>query len=152
ARGLPSTRTDGASTDPRGVSRRGASNESGSDSRSADRDRDTMREVSNAMQRAASELQRGASAQAGESASRALTDLRNLERRLQSPGDDDRRALGDARLDARQLADGQRQIASDLGRLPAGDAGAEALRRLSADQSRLADRMRRLEADLKQFA
>ncbi len=95
------------------------------------------------MRQAASDLRRGAPEQAGASDGRALEKLRDLERRMQSGQPDDRRrALGDMRLEARQLADGQRQVASDLGKVPSGEAGKDTLRRLAGDQARLADRLR----------
>jgi hypothetical protein len=110
-----------------------------------------LRDVSEQMRQAASDLRRGAPEQAGASGGRALEKLRDLERRLQSGQPDDRgREPGEMRLEARQLADGQRQLASALGKLPSGDAGRDALRRLAADQGRLADRMRRLQDDVRQ--
>ena len=115
--------------------------------------RQQMRDVSEEMRQAASDLRRGAPQDAGASGGRALEKLRDLERRLQSGQPDERRrALGDMRLEARQLADGQRQVASELGKIPSGDAGKDALRRLAGDQARLAERMRRLQDDLKQQA
>ena len=109
-----------------------------------------MRDVSEQMRQAANDLRRGAPQDAGTSGGRALETLRDLERRLQSPPDDRRRALGDLRLEAGQLADGQRQVAGELGTVPPGDAGKDGLRRLAGEQARLAERMRRLEDNLKQ--
>lgn len=112
-----------------------------------------MGEVSEAMRQAASDLRRGSPEQASASEGRALEKLRDLERRMQSGQPDDRRrALGDMRLEARRLADGQRQVASDLGKVPSGEAGKDTLRRLAGDEARLADRLRRLQEDLKQQA
>src|SRR5207245_1768628 len=55
------------------------------------------------------------------------------------------RALGDRQLEARQLADRQRELASELERLPApGDGTKDAMRRIAAEQERLAGRARRL--------
>src|SRR2546429_6874055 len=62
-----------------------------------------MREVSDAMQKAAGDLRRGSPDQAGANASRALGALRDLERQLQSSPTDRDRARGEARLEARQL-------------------------------------------------
>ena len=74
-----------------------------------------MREISEAMRQAAGDLRRGSPQEAGGSGGRALEKLRDLERRLQSSRPDERRrALGEMQLEARQLADGQRQIASEL--------------------------------------
>lgn len=109
-------------------------------------DRRQMRDVSEQMRQAAGDLRRGAPEAAGASAGRALDTLRELERRLQKGAPDDRqRALGDIRLEASQLADGERQIASDLGKAPGGAAGIETRRRLAGEQDRLVERMRRLQ-------
>jgi Domain of unknown function (DUF4175) len=103
-----------------------------------------MREISEAMRDAAGELQRGAPREAGSRASRALQRLRDLERQLQlSQPDERRRALGELALEARQLADLQRQIASEIGKLAPVDT-ADAMRRLAGEEERLADRARRL--------
>jgi hypothetical protein len=112
-----------------------------------------MRDVSEAMRQAAGDLRRGSPEQAGTNASRALDTLRDLQRRMQSSRPDDRRrAAGEMQLEAKQLADGQRQIAAELGKIPSGDAGKDALRRLAGDQERLAERMGRLQNDLKEQA
>ena len=90
---------------------------------------------------------------AGGSGGRALEKLRDLERRLQSSRPDERRrALGEMQLEARQLADGQRQVASELAKLGSDPAGQDAMRRLAGDQQRLAERARRLQAGLQQQA
>jgi hypothetical protein len=115
--------------------------------------RQEMRAISEDMRQAASELRRGSSQGAGTSGGRALEKLREIERRLQSSRpDEQRRALGEIALEARQLADRQRQMASELSNLGPGDAGRDAMRRLAGDEERLADRTRRLEAGLRQQA
>ena len=119
----------------------------------ADRTTRQLREISDDMRSAASELRRLGSTQAGESGRRALEKLRDLERRLRSPGtpgsqDDLRRALGDLQLEASQLADAQRQVASELPNA----SGQDAMRRLAGEQQRLADRARRLQDGVKQSA
>jgi hypothetical protein len=115
--------------------------------------RKQMREISGDMRQAASDLRRGSSGGARMSASRALEKLRDLERRMQSAGPDERRrALGETELEARQLADRQRQVASELSRLAQGDPGRDTMRRLAGDEERLADRVRRLQAGLQQQA
>jgi hypothetical protein len=112
-----------------------------------------MRAISDDMRQAASDLRRGSSQRAGTSGGRALARLRELERRLQaSRPDERRRALGDMQLEARQLADEQRQTASELSRLRQGDASRDTMRRLAGDEERLADRVRRLQAGLQQQA
>jgi hypothetical protein len=115
--------------------------------------RKQMREISEAMRQAAGDLRRGSPQDAGGSGGRALEKLRELERRLQSSRPDERRrALGEMQLEARQLADGQRQVASELSKVGPGSAGRDAMRRLTGDQQRLADRARRLQAGLQQQA
>jgi hypothetical protein len=108
-----------------------------------------MKEVSEEMRSAASELRREDPAQASERGSRALEKLRELERQLQSSAPDERRrARGDLQLEARQLADAERQLQSELGRL--GQSAQDGLRRLAGEQERMADRARRLQQGLNQ--
>ena len=105
-----------------------------------------MREVSEEMRNAASELGRQDSTQASARGNRALDKLRDLEQQLQANApNEQRRAIGDMQLEARQLADAQRQLASELGRVGQGDSGKDALRRLSGEQERLAERAERLQ-------
>jgi hypothetical protein len=110
-----------------------------------------MRDVSEAMRSATNDLRRQDQNQATTSASRALDKLRELERQMQAGRpDEQRRAVGEAQLEARQLADAQRQIASELNRTTGGgEAARDALRRMAGDQDRLADRARRLQDSLK---
>jgi hypothetical protein len=108
-----------------------------------------MRDVSEEMRSAASELRREDPSQATERGSRALEKLRELEKQLQAGTPDERRrAMGDMQLEARQLADGQRQVSSELGRVGQGDAGRDAVRRLAGEQERLAERAQRLQKNL----
>jgi len=105
------------------------------------------------MRSATSDLRRQNPAQATANANRALEKLRELQRQLQAGRPDERRrALGDMQLEARQLADAQRQIASELGKTGDGETGKDAVRRLAGEQERLADRARRLQDGLKQTA
>jgi hypothetical protein len=109
-----------------------------------------MREASEAMRNAANELRRQDPGQASASGSRALQQLHELQRQLQSAEPDERRrAMGDMQLEARQMADAQRQIADDRGK---GQPDADAMRRLAGEQERLADRVRRLQNGLQQQA
>src|SRR5262249_49224557 len=64
--------------------------------------------------------------------------------------DEQRRALGEMQLEARQLADAQRQLASELSKTAQGEAGKDAVRRLAGEQERLADRARKLQEQLRQ--
>jgi len=66
--------------------------------------------------------------------------------------DESRRALGEMQLEARQIAESQRALASEAAKAPKGAAGSDAARRLSAEQERLAERARHLQARLKQQA
>ncbi len=112
-----------------------------------------MRDVSEAMRNAANDLRRQDAKQAAASGSRALERLRQLQRQLESGGPDEkRRAIGDMQLEARQLADAQRQIASELNKAPQGEAGRDSVRRLAGEQDRLAERARSLQQRLKQDA
>jgi hypothetical protein len=112
-----------------------------------------MRDISEEMRNAASELRRQDPAQASARGARALERLQSLERQMQTATPDEgRRAVGELQLEARQLAESERQGASTLGKLGQGDAAKDALRRLAGEQERLADRARRMEDALKQIA
>ena len=112
-----------------------------------------MRDVSEEMRNAASELRRQDPGQASARGNRALEKLRELQQQLESARPDDRRrALGELQLEARQLADAQRQIASELAKTAQGDAGRDAVRKLAGEQRRLADRAKKLQDSLKQQA
>ena len=67
----------------------------------------------------------------------------------QGAPDEQRRALGDLQLEARQLADAERQIGREL---ESGRGDGDAERRLAGEQERLADRVRRLEDGLERQA
>ena len=113
-----------------------------------------LREASEEMQGATSDLRRQDPRQASARGSRALDKLKDLEQRMRSAQPDDRRrAVGELQLESRQLADAQRQLAKDGQR-----GGKESTqrddgeRRRAAEQGRLADRMQRLEDSVKQLA
>jgi hypothetical protein len=129
----------------------GEAGQSGQSGQSGDSKR--MRDVSEEMRNAASELRRQDPGQATARGNRALEKLRDLQRQLESARPEDRRrALGEMQLEARQLADAERQIASELSKAPQGDAGKDAVRKLAGEQDRLADRAARLGEGLKQQA
>lgn len=112
-----------------------------------------MRDVSEAMRNAANELGRQQADQASANAAKALEKLRDLERQLEATTSDGRRrALGDLQLEARQLADAERQIAGESKRAgqSSNDASKDTLRRLAGEQDRLADRLNRAQEGLKQ--
>ena len=74
-----------------------------------------------------------------------------MQQQLESARPEDRRrALGEMQLEARQLADAQRQIASELAKTAQGDAGRDAVRKLAGEQDRLAERAAKLREALKQ--
>jgi hypothetical protein len=112
-----------------------------------------MRDVSEEMRSAASELRRQDPGQASARGNRALEKLRELQQQLEAGRPDERRrALGEMQLEARQLADAQRQIAAELGKTAQGEAGKDAVRRLAGEEERLAERARKLQDALKQQA
>ena len=117
----------------------------------ADAQERDLREISEEMRAAAGELRRQDAGQASARASRALEKLRELERELQARTPDGRRrALGDLQLEARQLADAERQIASEARRVDGSDSGKDTLRRLAGEQQRLAERLRSVQEGLTQ--
>ena len=109
-----------------------------------------MRDVSDAMRAAAGDLRDDDPDKASANASQALQTLRQLERdlRMRQGPDDQTRALGEAQMEARQLADAQRQLAAEGRKLSTGKPDADALRRLAGEQERLAERARTLEEQL----
>jgi hypothetical protein len=114
---------------------------------------DRMREASRAMETAAGELRRQDPRQASASGGRALQELQEVQQQMQrAQPDERRRAMGDMQLEARQLADEQRTIAAEQGKVPGGDQGADARRRLAGEQDRLAERTRRLQNGLQEQA
>src|SRR5262245_1323652 len=130
----------------------GQSGESGNSGQSG-QSSGQMKDVSEAMRNATNDLRRQNPSQASASGNRALEKLRELERQLQSKRpDEQRRALGDMQLEARQLADAQRQIASELAKTGQGETAKDAVRRLAGEQERIADRARRLQGSLERQA
>ncbi len=114
---------------------------------------DRMRAASQAMEAAAGDLRRQDPRQASASGGQALQQLQDLQRQMQAAQPDERRrAMGDMQLEARQMADEQRQIAEAQGKAGGGEQGNDARRRLSGEQERLADRVRRLQNGLDQQA
>ena len=112
-----------------------------------------MREVTEQMRGAASGLRRQDPAGASQRGAKALDTLQTLADELQRSGPDDgRRRLGDAQLEARQLADAERRAAAELNQAVTGAAGADMLRRLAAEQERLAERAEEMRQALKQAA
>ncbi|MFN2444638.1 MAG: hypothetical protein ABR606_03490 [Vicinamibacterales bacterium] len=122
-----------------------ANGQQGQGGRSAQTNGRQLREISEKMRDAASELRRQDPSEASARGSRALEQLRDLEQQMQGARPDDRkRALGDLQLETRQLADAERRLANEATRTSAGQAGQDARRRLAGEQERLADRVERL--------
>lgn len=121
-----------------------------------------MRGVSEEMRAATNDLRRQDPDQASARGNRALDALRQIERQLQSAQPDERRrALGEMQLEARQIAEGERQIGAQMGSAPGARAAGggrsagennsgDLVRRLAGDQQRLAERTRKLQDSLKQ--
>jgi hypothetical protein len=127
--------------------------QAGRSSRDNDDNRGQLRDASDAMRQATADLRRGATNEAGSSAGRALEKLRDLAKRLQSSQPDAwRRALGDLQLEARDIADRQRQLSSELAKLAQQDTKGDAMRRVASEEERLADRVGRLLDGVKQQA
>jgi hypothetical protein len=112
-----------------------------------------LRGASEEMRGATSDLRRDDPKQASARSSRALERLRSLERQLQGTEPNERRrALGDLQLEARQLAERQRQLGEQAAASPRGASAADARRRIAGDQDRLADRLQRLHEGVKGVA
>ncbi|MCA1561070.1 MAG: hypothetical protein LC804_12655 [Acidobacteria bacterium] len=112
-----------------------------------------MRDISEEMRSAASDLRRQDLSSAGDRGGRAAEKLRELERQLRGNTPEGRqRALGELQLEARQLADEQRRIAAAAGRLNGQQADADARRRIAGDKERLADRVAGMERTARQLA
>ena len=112
-----------------------------------------MRGAAEEMRNAAGDLSRQDPAQASQRSDRALDKLREIERQMRSSlPDEAKRARGDMQLEARQLAEAERQVESDLSRAGQGEAGRDAMRRAAGEQERLAERAERLQRELEQQA
>ncbi|MGE3511968.1 MAG: DUF4175 family protein, partial [Vicinamibacterales bacterium] len=150
----------GASPDPTQASgSSGSSGDGDRPGRSIDREpragdrASQMREVSEEMRRAASELSRQAPTEASTRGSRALDKLKDLEHQIAAGApDEQRRAIGDMQLEARQLADAQRELSNELNRIGPGENGQDALRRVAGEQERLAERAERLRRNMERQA
>jgi hypothetical protein len=131
----------------------GQSRESGPPAKAqsgADQASRQLQEIADDMRGATGDLRRLDSAGGRARGNEALEKLKRLERRLRS-GEQERRTLGDLQLEARQLADAQRQIASSLSQSPGADAAIkDRLRQLAGEQERLAERAGRLQDGVKQ--
>jgi hypothetical protein len=113
-----------------------------------------LRDASEQMRQAANELRSEDADRARERGRQALDRLRSLERSMEGgQPDDQRRALGDLQLEARQLAERQRQLArqaEEIGK--GGETSSDERRRLAGEQDRTADRAERLGERLGELA
>jgi hypothetical protein len=134
------------------ATQREQSGQPGSSGQSGQAASSTLRDASEQMQGAASDLRREDPSRASARSARALDSLRALERQLQGdqPGER-RRALGDLQLEARQLADRQRQLGEQAAGANRGAAD-DARRRAAGEQDRLAERADRLQSQIGELA
>jgi hypothetical protein len=112
-----------------------------------------LRDASEQMRGAASDLRREDPSGASASSSRALEQLRSLERQLAGgePPAGGPRALGDLQLEAKDLADRQRKLADRMGK--GRNAGApDTSRQDASEQEQLADRADRLGQHVQEMA
>lgn len=103
-----------------------------------------MREATEQMRNAASELQRQSPGSAADRAEQAAARLRQLEQQMREDSPEAKqRAAGELRLEAQQIADEQRRIAGEAERLEkaSGTPNADAWRRLAGEKDKLADRV-----------
>jgi len=113
-----------------------------------------MDAVSNAMGAAAGELRRQNPRDASAQAGRAGDELRRLAEQMADgapAADPTWRAVGDLRLQTRELADAERQMASQLRQFGQGAPARDALRRLATAKQRLADQARQIERRVAQL-
>ena len=131
---------------PAGQQGQSASGSQGSESQK-------LREISEEMRNAASDLRREDPRQASARGAKAGEALRGIEQRMQGARPEERRrVLGDLQLEARQIAEAERRLGNEASRTASGTAGEDARRRLAAEQERLADRTQRLGESVKQLA
>jgi hypothetical protein len=130
-----------------------------------------MRDVSEQMRNTANEMQRGNAGAAAGIGAKAAESLRQMERQMGGATTNARqRAAGELQLEAQQIAELQRRIASEVSRLEKDDRNArgasgtrgakptegegpsgDALRRLAAEKDKLADRVDELQRGARQL-
>jgi hypothetical protein len=101
-----------------------------------------LRDASEQMRGAAGNLSREDAKSAADQAARAAEQLRQIEQQMRGEGPDgQQRMAGELQLEAQQLAEQQRRIASEARRLEqSGSGGEDARRRLAGEKDQLADR------------
>lgn len=114
-----------------------------------------MKDAAEQMRGAASDLARNDPKAAAGQAARAAARLRDIERMMRSDSPEARqRAAGELQLEAQQIAEEQRRIAAEAGRLDKGRGAGndDARRRLSGEKEQLADRVDGLERGVTDLA
>jgi hypothetical protein len=110
----------------------------------------SLRDASDEMRGATSDLRRQDLAGATARGDRAAERLRELERRMRGQNPDERRReLGELQVEAQQLADLERRVADEAARLGRGTPDPSARQRLGDEQDRLAARVDALEKQLR---
>lgn len=112
----------------------------------------TLRDASEQMRNATSDLRRKDAQSAAEKGERAAEQLRSLERQGRAGSSDEKQQRsGELQLDAQQIADAQRRIAAETERLERGGTGnTDATRRMADEKERLAGRVDELQRAAKQ--
>lgn len=112
----------------------------------------TLRDASEQMRNATSDLRRQDAKSAAEKGERAAGQLRSLERQGRAgSGDGKQQRAGELQLEAQQIADAQRRIAAETERLERGGTGnTDANRRMADEKERLARRVDELQRAAKQ--
>ena len=140
-------RTESARSEPaRGGQKQGQGQEQGQGQRSEQGQ--GLREAAEQMRTAAGALGREDVKAAAERAEQAASQLRRIEQHMRGEDPQARqRAAGEVQLEALQIAQEQRRIASEAARLDKIDpsASADARRRLAGDKDQLADRLDNLQ-------
>jgi hypothetical protein len=113
----------------------------------------SLRDASDEMRGATSDLRRQDLAGASARGDRAAEKLREVERRIRGANPEERRrAMGELQVDAQQLADAERRVADEAARLGRPETDGGARRRLADEQDRLAGRVGDLEKRLREMA
>lgn len=120
---------------------RGRSGAGGSDT-----GREPLERASERMRKAAAEMERRNTSGAAASSQEAAEALREMEQQLrrESPVAREQEA-GEVRVEAQQIAEGQRRLADEAARAARGSGNADARKRVAAEQERLAERAAALE-------
>jgi hypothetical protein len=113
----------------------------------------SLRDASDEMRGATSDLRRQDLAGASARGDRAAQRLRELERQMRGQNPDQRRReLGELQVEAQQLADLERRVADEASRLGRGTPDETTRTRLADEQDRLAARVEGLEKQLREMS